>query len=206
MSQGPADDSITPDPLPDPAEGGGVSPDRGEPHVPQAPLPRPPAGSGVVVEETPRGRRIILPRLYTRADLIVTGMAAAVALWLAVWVDDLAADHPRPSTPGLVAMALVGLAFGVVAVSQGVRILARPVLEEHPDHLVVGRRLGARTVLKRSVAKADIEAADRIRDPEAVSADAAGVVRLRTRTGDHLLCRGLDPETLAWLEAAVRRM
>jgi hypothetical protein len=170
------------------------------------PLPHPPAGSGVEVEETAAGRRITLPRLYTRADLIVTAVAAALAVWMAVWVRDLAADYPRQSTLGLSLMAAVGLVFAGVALSQGLRIVARRVIQGSDDGLVLARQLGARTVGRRAVASADIAAVARVRDESDVRARVAGSVWVRTGDGNEFLGRGLDPETLAWLEDAVRRM
>lgn len=171
------------------------------------PLPRPPAGRGVELEETASGRaRIILPRLYTRPDLIVTLLTAALAVWMGAWVRELAAGYPRQSTLGLSFMAAVGLAFAGVAVSQGLRIVGRRVIEEDDDGLLLARRLGARTVGRRAIGRADITAVARVRDEADATAGVAGSVWLRAGERDEFLGRGLDPEALAWLEEAVRRL
>lgn len=171
-----------------------------------APLPRPPAGSGVELEDTAPGRRIVLPRLYTRADLMVTLVTAALAAWMGVWVRDLANDYPRQSTLGLSLMAAVGVFFAGVAISQGLRILARRVIEEDDDGLVLARRLGARTVGRRPIPRADIAAVVRVRDEADARAGVAGSVWLRAGERNEFLGRGLDPASLAWLEEAIRRM
>ncbi|MEJ2504495.1 MAG: hypothetical protein P8177_14495, partial [Gemmatimonadota bacterium] len=142
----------------------------------------------------------------TRADVAITVVLAALAAWMGVWVRELAADDPRRWTLGLSLMAAVGLFFAGVAVSQGLRIVARRIIEGDDEGLVLARKLGARTVGRRAIPSADIAAVAWVRDEADAHAGLAGGVLVRAGDRNEILGRGLDPESLVWLEEAVRRL
>ncbi|MFW6206221.1 MAG: hypothetical protein ACOC5I_03210, partial [Gemmatimonadota bacterium] len=135
----------------------------------------PPPDSGITVEAGDDGVRITLPRLYTRGDIIVTVAAGAVAAWMAVWVDAMAAD-PASSRFGAVVMAAIGLAFGAVAVSQGFRVLAPRVIEERGDGLVLSRAVGVRRLFPHAIRRAAIRSVERAWDEDEALRGGPGAV------------------------------
>ena len=164
-------------------------------------LAAPPADSGIDVEATDHGVRITLPRLYSRADVVTVALSAAVAVWMAVWLDAMRAD-PTASVLGMGVMAAVGLIFGAVAVTQGYELATRPVIEEHGDALVCRRQLGVRRFSRREIPKAAVTAVDRGRAIGEGPQNPAAV-RIWTDDGVHRVGKHLDAEGLKWLEGAV---
>lgn len=164
-----------------------------------------PAGSGIVVGEDRGGIRITLPRLFTQGDVIVAGLAAAVAVWMAAWADAMAAD-PTATTLGWGVMAGIALLFGLLAVSQVVPVVAPRVIQDRGDRIVLSRAVGVRLIFRRELPKSAIHSVDRVREEGDAEAGEPGVVRIRTGRHDYRLGRGLEPWAAAWLEDAVRAM
>lgn len=167
--------------------------------------PPPPPGSGIEVGEDDRGARITLPRLYSQADVIVVVLSAAIAVWLAVWVDAMATDS-AVSTLGWAVMAGIGVLFGVLAVSQAVPILAPRVIQDRGDRIVLSRAVGVRLVLPRALPKSAIRSVERVWEEDEAETGAPGVVRIRTDRRTCRIGKGLDTHAAAWLEDAVRSM
>ena len=175
-----------------------MEPDQRETDTPQG--PEPPAGSGIAVEGTDDGVRVTLPRLYTRVDLVIVGVSAAIAAFMGVWIGQTDAG----TGPGLLAMAFagaIGLFFGWLAVSEGLAIAAPRVIEDAGDAIVLGRKVGVRHVPGRWIRKADIREIHWTWTEE-----EPGVVEIRTQGRVHRLGEHLDVASLEWLEGAVRAM
>ncbi len=164
----------------------------------------PPPSSGIKVVEEAEGARITLPRLYSQGDVIVTVAAVAIAAWMAVWADALAADRTL-STFGWAVMNGIGLLFGLLAVSQAVPIVAPRVIQDRGDRIVLSRAVGVRLLLSRGLLKSVIRSLDRVRE-EGGERGMTGAVRIRTDRHVYRLGEELDPAATEWLEAAVRAM
>ncbi|MFW5947396.1 MAG: hypothetical protein ACOCUW_02785 [Gemmatimonadota bacterium] len=169
------------------------------------PVPDPPPTSGITVEEHDHGVRIRLPRLYSRGDVIVGVLAGGVAVWMAAWVDAMAAD-PASSLVGRAVMAAIGLAFGLLAVAQGLRILAPRVIEARDDRLVLSRAVGVRRVFPHAIPRSTIRSIERAWDEDEALAGGPGVVVIRTDRDTHRIGKHLDPTAVSWLEDAVREL
>lgn len=165
----------------------------------------PPAGSGIVVEEDGDGVRITLPRLYSQGDVIVTVVSAAIAAWMAVWVDAMGAD-PTGSTFGLGLMTGVGLLFALLAASQALPIVAPRVIQERGDRIVLSRAVGVRLIVRRDLPKSAIRSVERVWEEGEAQVGAPGVVRIRTDRHTYRLGRELDSTATAWLAEAVRTL
>ena len=165
----------------------------------------PPPNDGFDVEATSTGARVTLPAHYTTGDVIIAAVAAAVTVWMATWLDALRADGSG-SGLAMAVLAAVGVVFGVLAVSQGFRIVARRVVARRDDRLVLGWRLGARVVPRESVPVAAITLVDRVLELRAGEAVGAEEVRIRTGDAEWRVGDGLDAGGLEWLEAAVRQL
>ncbi|MDX1675390.1 MAG: hypothetical protein R3314_11395 [Longimicrobiales bacterium] len=160
----------------------------------------PPAGRGITVEETDTGLRVTLPRLFGQSDVVTAVLAAAIAVWMGVWLDATARD-PGASTLAWLAMAAVGVFFAALAVSEAVPILTRRVIEDRGDRIVLARRIGVRRVLKRTLRKPEITAVDWV-----WREDEPGVVEIRTDDAVHPIGKRLDVAGLEWLEGVIRQM
>jgi hypothetical protein len=161
----------------------------------------PPSGSGITVERGRDGRhRITLPRLYGRGDVIVAVLAVAVALWVGVWLD-ATGGGPGAGRLAWIVVAGVGLVFAALAVSQAVPILARRVVEDAGDRIVLSWQVGARRVLPTSLPKTRLRSVERAWRQEEPAA-----VEIRVGDDVHLVGKYLDAPTLEWLEAVLRRM
>lgn len=160
----------------------------------------PPRGSGIVVEDGDCGPRLVLPRLHGQGDVIAAVLSAGVAVWVGVWLD---ATSPGPAGPTLpwLAMAAVGVFFGALAVSEALPILARRVIEDAGDRIVLSWQVGARRVLRKALPKARIRAVERVRREA-----EPGVVEVRVGTDVYRVGRHLDGLALAWLEDALVAM
>jgi len=169
------------------------------------PTGSPPPGSGIAVGQDDEGLRITLPRLYSQGDVIVSVLSAAVAVWMAVWVDAMATG-PAASTLGQLFMGGVGLLFGLLALSQAVPIVAPRVIRERGDRIVLSRAVGVRLILSRALPKSSVRSVERVWEEGEAGTGASGVVAIRTARQSHRLGRELDPEATAWLEIAVRAM
>ena len=172
-----------------------------------AELPVPPlsAECGITVEASDAGPEITLPRCYSRVDLVIAVVSAAVAIWVAVWVR---AASPE-GTGGVVAVWAVGALgafFAVVAASQAFAILAPRVIQDRGDRLVLSRKVGVRRVVPRSIPKAEIEAVERMWERGEDVSEAAGAVWIRTGDDVHRIGKGLDGVAVSWLEDALRTM
>lgn len=168
--------------------------------------PEPPAGSGIVVEETGRGTRITLPRLYTTGDIIITGLSAAITVWMVVWLDAVSGADSAASALGRAVMVAIALFFGLLALSQGLPIATRRFIEGRGDRLLFGRSLGARRLVRREVPRSAIRMVDRVRDAEPEVGAGPEEVRVWTDDGEHRFGKQLDDDAVAWLEDAVRRL
>ena len=170
-------------------------------HRTETPPPAaPPPGRGIAVEETDAGLRVTLPRLYGQSDVVTAVLAAAIAVWMGVWLDATARD-PGASTLAWLAMAAVGVFFAALAVSEAVPILTRRVIEDRGDRIILSRRVGVRRVLRRELPKSEIAAVDWV-----WREDEPGVVEVRTREAVHRLGKRLDVAALEWLEGVIRGM
>lgn len=160
----------------------------------------PPDGSGITVEDGDDGLRVTLPRLYGQGDVIVAVLAAAVALWVGVWLD-ATASGPGASRLAWLAGAGVVVFFAALAVSEAVPILARRVIEDAGDRIVLSRQVGARRVLQKMLPKSRIRSVERIwREEE------PGVVEIRVGDDVYRVGKRLDEPALEWLEVALRAM
>lgn len=169
-------------------------------------LPPPPPGSGITVEEGEEGPRIVLPRRYTRVDLVLTGVFAAVAVWMAVWVREAATPDATASSLALAVMAGIGLIFGVLAASQAFAILAPRVIEGRGDRVVLGRKVGIRHIPQRRLHVSRIDAVERFWEDGDPAGGAPGVVRIRAGGHVHTLGKHLGADAVSWLEDAVRAL
>lgn len=168
-------------------------------------IPDPPPDSGIRVQRSDDGARITLPRLYSQGDVIIAVLSAAIAVWMGVWLRAVPTD-PAASTFAWVIMAVIGLFFAGVAVSQGLPVVARRVIEDRGDRLVLGRAVGVRRIPLRSLPKPAIRSVERVWDHGEAEAGAPGVVRVRTGDADYRLGEYLDVAAVSWLEDAVRTM
>lgn len=160
----------------------------------------PPAGSGIAVERTDDGVRVTLPRLYTRVDLVIVGVSAAIAVFMGVWIGQTDAGT-GPALLAMVFAAGIGLLFGWLAVSEGLAIAAPRVIEDAGDAIVLGRKVGVRHVPGRWIRKSDVREVHWTWTEE-----EPGVVELRTDGRVHRLGEHLDVASLEWLEGVVRAM
>jgi threonine dehydrogenase-like Zn-dependent dehydrogenase len=168
------------------------------------PVPPPSEECGITVEDGDR-TEIVLPRCYSRVDVVIAAVSAAIAVWVAVWVR---AASPE-GTGGVVAVWAVGALgalFAVVAVSQAFAILAPPVIQDRGDRIVLSRKVGVRRVLPRSIPKSEIEAVERMWERGEDVSEAAGAVWVRTADATHRIGKGLDGTAVSWLEDALRVM
>ena len=165
----------------------------------------PPGGSGIVVQRGDGGARITLPRLYTRVDLVLTGVFAAVAVWVGAWLQQTTAPAGTGALAARGFVALIGLFFAGLAVSQAYAILAPRVIEGEDDTLVLARLIGVRRVLPRRIPKSAVRSVDWVWS-EGEGASGDGEVRVRTDDDVYRLGKGLDVAALEWLEGAVRRL
>jgi hypothetical protein len=159
-----------------------------------------PDGSGITVEQGDHGLCLTLPRLYGRGDVVVAVMAAAVAIWVGVWLDATAVG-PGASRLAWLAGAVVVAFFAALAISEALPILARQVIEDAGDRIVLSRQVGARRVLRKSLPKSRILSVERIWRVE-----EPGVVEIRVGDDMHRVGRRLDALALEWLEGALRDM
>jgi hypothetical protein len=160
----------------------------------------PPYGRGITVEQGDRGLRITLPRLYGRGDVIVAVLAAAVALWMGVWLD-ATGGGPGAGRLAWLVVAAVGLFFAALALSEAIPILARQVIEDAGDRVVLSRQVGARRVLRKTLPKAQIRSVERISRE-----DEPGAIEIRVGDDVHRVGKRLDPAALDWLAEVVRAM
>jgi hypothetical protein len=160
----------------------------------------PPDGSGITVERGGDGLCVTLPRLYGRGDVVVAVVAAAVALWVAVWLD-ATASGTGASRLAWLAVAGVGVFFAALALSEAVPILARRVIEDAGDRIVLSRQVGARRVLRKALPKSRIRSVERI-----WREDEPGVVEIRVGDDVYPVGKRLDAPALEWLEGVVRGM
>jgi hypothetical protein len=160
----------------------------------------PPHGNGIAVERDGRVLRLTLPRLYDRGDVIVAAIAAAVALWMGVWLD-ATASGPGASRLAWLALAGVGVFFAALALSQAVPILARQVIEDAGDRIVLSRQVGARRVLRKTLSKSRIQSVERL-----WREDEPGVVEIRVGVDVYRVGKGLDDAALEWLAGVLRGM
>jgi hypothetical protein len=96
-------------------------------------------------------------------------------------------------------MAVVGLFFGTLALSEAVPIVARRVVEDAGDRIELGWRVGARRVLRKSLRKSRIRAVERI-----WREDEPGVLEIRVGRDVHRVGKRMDPRALEWLEVVLR--
>jgi hypothetical protein len=157
-------------------------------------------GRGIAVERGHRGIRLTLPRLYDRGDVIVAAISAAVALWMGVWLDATASGTGAGRLAWF-ALAGVGVFFAALALSQAVPILARQVIEDAGDRLVLSRQVGARRVLRKTLPKSRIQSVERL-----WREDEPGVIEIRVGVDVHRVGKGLDDATLEWLAETLRDM
>lgn len=169
-------------------------------------LPPPPPDSGITVEAGDDGPRITLPRLYTRIDVVLTGVFAAVAVWMVVWVREAARPDAAASSLALVVMGGIGGVFGVLALSQALAILAPRVIEDRGDRLVLSRKVGIRHVPQRTLPKSAIRSVERVWKEDAPGSGAPGVLEIRTDDRVHRVCKHLEAGAMSWLEDAVRTL
>ncbi len=171
----------------------------------ELPVPPPSEECGITVEAGDDRAGIILPRCYSRVDLVLAGVSAAIAVWVAVWV-----RAAMPTTPGglvaLWAVGALGVLFAVVAISQAFVILAPRVIEDRGDRIVLSRKVGVRRVFPRSIPKAEIEVVERMWERGEDVSEAAGAVWIRTEDATHRIGKGLDGVAVSWLEDALRAM
>lgn len=165
----------------------------------------PPPGSGIEVAEEADGTRITLPRLYSQGDVIVAVLAAAIAVWMAVWADALAADR-AVSTFGWAVMNGIALFFGVLAVSQAVPVVAPRVIQDRGARIVLSRAVGARLLLSRVLPKSAVRSVERVWEEGEAEREAPGAVRIRTDRHAYRLGKELDQEATLWLEDALWSM
>lgn len=160
----------------------------------------PPDGSEILVESGDRGPRLILPRLHSQSDVIAAVLSAGVAVWVGVWLDATSGGPGGPSLSWL-AMAAVGVFFGALALSEALPILGRRVIDNEGDRIVLSWQVGARRVLRKSLAKARIRAVERVRresEPD--------VVEVRLDNDVYRVGKHLDGLALEWLERALVAM
>lgn len=152
------------------------------------------------------GSEIILPRCYSRVDLVIAGVSAAIAVWVAVWVRETSSPETTGALLAMWAVGAIGVFFAVVAISQAFTILAPRVIEDRGDRLVLSRKVGVRRVVRRSIAKDEIEAVERMWARGEDVSEAPGEVWIRTDGDTHRIGNGLDGVAVSWLEDAVRVM
>lgn len=160
----------------------------------------PPRGSGILLEDGDRGPRLILPRLHGQSDVIAAVLSAGVAAWVGVWLDATSAGPGGPTLPWL-AMGAVGVFFAALAMSEALPILARRVIEDAGDRIVLSWQVGARRVLRKGLPKARIRAVERVRREA-----EPGVVEVRAGNDVYRIGKHLDGLTLEWLEDALVEM
>jgi hypothetical protein len=160
----------------------------------------PPSGSGITVERGDDGLVVTLPRLYGQGDVIVAVLAAAVALWVGVWLD-ATASGPGASRLAWLFVAGVGAVFAALALSEAVPILARRVIEDAGDRIVLSRQVGARRVFRKALPKSRIRSVERI-----WRVDEPGVVEIRVGDDVYRVGKRLDSPALEWLEGVLREM
>jgi hypothetical protein len=172
-----------------------------DPHVPgDSETIAPPYGSGITVERDDDRLSVTLPRLYGQGDVVVAVVAAAVALWVGVWLD-ATGSGPGASSVAWLAGAVVVAFFAALAISEAVPILARQVIEDLGDRIVLSRQVGARRVLRKTLPKSRIRAVDRT-----WREDEPGAVEIRVDDDVYRVGKRLDAPALEWLEGALRVM
>lgn len=169
-------------------------------------LPPPPPECGITVEPTDRGTRIVLPRRYSRVDLVIAGVSAAIAVWVYVWIRETATPEATGGLLAMWAVGALGVLFAFVAVSQAFAILAPRVIEDRGDRLVLARKIGVRQVLPHSIPTARIRAVERMWERGEDVEEAPGTVWVRTDDEVYKLGKGLKGVAVSWLEDAVRQM
>jgi hypothetical protein len=160
----------------------------------------PPDGSGIAVEQGDDGLRVTLPRLYGQGDVIVAVLAAAIAVWVGVWLD-ATASGPGASRLAWLAGAGVVVFFAALAISEALPIVARRVIDDAGDRIVLSLQVGARRVLPQTLPKSAIRSVERIWHE-----DEPGVVEIRVGDDVHRVGKRLDTPALEWLEAVLREM
>jgi hypothetical protein len=160
----------------------------------------PPDGSGIIVERGDDGLRVTLPRLYGQGDVIVAVLAAAVALWVGAWLD-ATASGTGASRVAWLAVGGVGVFFAALALSEAVPILARRVIEDAGDRIVLSRQVGARRVLRKTLPKSRIRSVERV-----WREDEPGLVEIRVGDDVFPVGKRLDAPALEWLEGLLRGM
>jgi hypothetical protein len=157
-------------------------------------------GRGITVEPADRGLRVTLPRLYGQGDVIVAVLAAVVAVWVGVWLD-ATASGPGASRLAWLAVAGVGAVFAALAISEAVPILARRVIEDTGDRVVLSWQVGARRVLRKTLPKSRIRSVEQI-----WREDEPGVVEIRVGDDVYRVGKRLDQPTLDWLAEVLQDM